>query len=308
MPLVSSARSLWRLTRFVTGHPLTRDRRVRALARLLRWQIGSRLLPMPVSMPWTNSTFLEVCRGQTGSTGNYYVGLAEFEDMAFVLHALRTGDTFVDVGANIGAYSVLASSVGAAVLAVEPVPDTFHALQRNVALNTHCPGRIDARAIGLGRENGELRFTTGLDTVNHVVADDAAETGSAATAVLPVRRLDDVMADAGLAPPTVLKIDAEGYEIEILRGASDTIAHDALLAVIVELNGAAARYGGRDSDVDEYLRSNGFVPAGYRPFERSVVLLDAPNSRDNTIYVRDLDEVRRRVSGAPPFDVDGRSV
>lgn len=45
----------------------------------------------------------------TGATGNWYCGLQEYEDMSFVLHALRPGDLFVDVGANIGSYSILAA-------------------------------------------------------------------------------------------------------------------------------------------------------------------------------------------------------
>ena len=50
----------------------------------------------------------------TGATGNIYAGLHEFVDMAFCLHLLRSGDLFVDVGANIGSYTVLASKVAGA--------------------------------------------------------------------------------------------------------------------------------------------------------------------------------------------------
>ena len=59
-------------------------------------------------------------------TGNIYCGLAEFADMAFVLHVLRAGDLFVDIGANAGAYTLLASSVaGAKTTCFEPVPATY---------------------------------------------------------------------------------------------------------------------------------------------------------------------------------------
>ena len=62
----------------------------------------------------------------TGATGNIYTGLHEFEDMMFLLHLLRPGDIFVDAGANIGSYTVLASAVvGAKSISFEPVPPLF---------------------------------------------------------------------------------------------------------------------------------------------------------------------------------------
>ena len=52
--------------RFVTGHPLTRNARIAALARWFRWQVGSRLLPGPVVVPFVNDTRLIVSAGDEG--------------------------------------------------------------------------------------------------------------------------------------------------------------------------------------------------------------------------------------------------
>ena len=72
----------------------------------------------------------------TGVTGNIYAGLHEFADMAFVLHFLRAGDLFADVGANVGSYTILASGVvGCRTVAFEPDPVTAAALERNINLN-----------------------------------------------------------------------------------------------------------------------------------------------------------------------------
>jgi hypothetical protein len=86
-------------------------------------------------MRFANDTRLLVCRGMVGATGNLYVGLQEFEEMAFMLHQLRPDDVFVDVGANVGAYTLLAGTAGARCVAFEPVPATFRALRDNVRLN-----------------------------------------------------------------------------------------------------------------------------------------------------------------------------
>ena len=123
------------LASYIASHPLTRDRKLRAFTRLLRWQVESRLRG-EVVVPWVEGTRLAARRGMAGATGNIYCGLHEFEDMAFVLHFLRPGDLFVDIGANIGSYTVLASGVRKArTMAFEPDPLTFEALSRNIALN-----------------------------------------------------------------------------------------------------------------------------------------------------------------------------
>ncbi|MFP6657430.1 MAG: FkbM family methyltransferase, partial [Pirellulales bacterium] len=127
---------LIRTLRTVRNHPLNRSNRMAAMMRTLRWQVGSRLLSSGTVIPFTKRTRLLVKRGMTGATGNIYCGLHDFEDMAFVLHLLRTEDTFVDIGANVGTYTVLASGqVGARSIAIEPIPQTFEHLLDNVFLN-----------------------------------------------------------------------------------------------------------------------------------------------------------------------------
>ena len=99
---------MWNLFKFVWGHPLNHNGRWESLLRVFRWQLGSRLLPGLIALPFVEDTYIFARRGMTGATGNWYCGLHELQDMAFVLHLLRADDHFVDIGANIGSYTVLA--------------------------------------------------------------------------------------------------------------------------------------------------------------------------------------------------------
>ena len=203
---------LLNLLRYVSSHPLNEHGKLAAIGRVIRWQIGSRLLPGSVALPYVGDTKLLTSRGMTGATGNWYCGLHELNEMGFVLHVLRDGDHFLDVGANVGSYTVLAAGgVGARTTAVEPIPSTFGHLRRNVLLNG-LSDRVRCWQGGLSDEDTILRFSSDLDTVNHVLTEHE----SMPAVEVPVTRLDDLVGDD---VPTVIKIDVEGHERAVLLGA-----------------------------------------------------------------------------------------
>jgi len=207
---------MWNLLKYVWNHPLNAHGKLAALWRVLRWQVASRLMPGLIALPYAQGTSLFATRGMTGATGNWYCGLHEVHEMAFVLHLLRPAEHFVDVGANIGSYTVLAGgAVKARVTAVEPIPATFAHLQRNVALND-MNDRVRCCQVGLSDKPGALRFSSGLDTVNHVLAEGEDLPG----VDVPVTRLDDLI---GQDVPVLMKIDVEGFEGAVLRGSEDII-------------------------------------------------------------------------------------
>lgn len=292
-----SLRSLASSARFLLNHPLTREHRAEALARVLRWQLTSRLHPAGVEVPFVNHTRLLARRGMTGATGNIYVGLAELEEMAFVGHALREGDLFVDVGANIGSFSVLASGAcGARSVCFEPVPSTFAHLLDNLRLNDLL-GLVEAHNKGVGAQDGTLRFSNDSDTINHVLRD--ASEGIE----VPVCTLDGVL--AGRAP-TVLKVDTEGFESFVIDGAERVLREPSLLAVELELGGAGALYGRNEDSLRERLLSAGFEMVRYDPLSRS--LRREATAAQNTLFVRRFEEVAERLRTAPPLLVLGRAL
>jgi hypothetical protein len=93
---------LYQTFEIIFKHPLTKNQRVAAYMRWLRWQVGSRITPGSTVVDFAGGTRLLAKPGMTGATGNIYCGLHECHDMGFLLHFLRKDDLFLDVGANIG--------------------------------------------------------------------------------------------------------------------------------------------------------------------------------------------------------------
>jgi FkbM family methyltransferase len=269
----------------------------------VKWQIGSRLLPGAALVPFVNDTVLVVSPGMTGATQNIYTGLHEFEDCGFLLHLLRSNDLFVDIGANVGVYTVLAAgAIGATAVAVEPVPDTFAKLLTNLCANA-LDGKVKPHNIGLGRSTSTLRFTSDQDTTNHVITD---ENWTGPSVDVPVQTLDAVL--NGQAP-ALIKIDVEGWESEVLAGAEVTLGQPSLLGLIVEMNGSDVQLNPNEKAVHDCLLGNGFAPHAYDPFRRTLTALPSKHvGASNTIYCRNADLLKRRLDEAPPFHVNGRSI
>jgi FkbM family methyltransferase len=140
-----------------------------------------------------------------------YVWEEQEEDAlwAAVMSEIQAGDRVADVGASIGAYTIGAAKRGALVASYEPNPDVAALLQRHVELN-HVADRVEVREVALGEVEREAHLAAGgtLDMASRIDA----------TGALSVRmeRLDEQF--------DIVKIDVEGYELEVLQGASALLA------------------------------------------------------------------------------------
>jgi FkbM family methyltransferase len=271
-------------------HPLSCDSQMEAWARFVSWQVNCRIRNEMV-VPWVAGQKLVGRRGMLGMTGNIYLGLDEFEDMILPLHFLCEGDLFLDIGANVGSYTVLASGARRATTwAFEPDPDTASYLRRNVALND-LEDRVTIHQCAVGATDGEVFFSVGLDTTNKVVA-----TGEGNVRRVRQARLDSLIGDAR---PIMMKVDVEQYEEDVVRGATGLLANPCLKVVEIETVTAA---------VEEILRENGFERAHYDPFARSLMRGPSPGWSNNQLFVRDWELVEARLAAAEKITVLDRLI
>ena len=280
----------------IYDHPFHSKYKIRGLMNFFKWQISCLINPYPVVYPFTENSKLIISKGQTGSTGNLYCGLLEFNDMGFLLHFLRSTDLFLDVGANVGAYTILASAeINCKTIAVEPIPETFNNLTENISVN-NVSEKVKALNIGLGSKKGKLNFTKSFDTVNHVATADEKDTIQVEVETLDSILIKDI--------PSLIKIDVEGFETEVILGADKTFNNQKLKAIIIELNGSGFRYGYDENKIHLDLLNKGFNPFGYNPKTRELIKLDSYGSF-NTIYIRDLNYVKKRISESRQIKIGG---
>lgn len=289
-----------RTLQYLMYHPINKSQKIKALIRFVKWQIASRLTAGSIVFDWIDNAKVIVKSGDTGMTGNIYAGLHEFSDMAFLLHVLNKEDLFIDIGANIGSYTILASSVvGCKSVCFEPVPLTYQKLVMNIKIN-NLEDKVVALNKALGEEPDTVSFTTQLDCMNHIVAQDCKND----TCIeIQLSTLDIEIKDE---QPFMIKIDVEGYETPTLLGARKVLENKGLSVVIMELNGSGSRYGYDESEILKIMHNYGFKMYSYEPFTRTLHNLGSKNKDEgNTIFIKNEDLVLARIKQAEQKNIYG---
>jgi FkbM family methyltransferase len=162
--------------------------------------------------------------------------------------------TLLDVGANIGlvAIPVLARSA-ARCIAFEPAPDNAQCLQRN-AERHGVADRIEVHAIALDARAGEASLALSPDNSGDHRLADGTDLGGRRSVPVRTARLDEVIAGRPLEPPVVMKVDTQGAEARVLRGAVETLAHVDVL-VVEYWPAGLARMGDNTAALHAFLQS-----------------------------------------------------
>lgn len=211
-----------KVLKFVWEHPANDGARMRALLRAIRFQTSARLLGRRTLAQLGDRSHVWADLHRTGASKVVYANPPDHPEMLVWQQTLRPGNLFVDVGANIGSYAIWAADLGAEVIALEPAEDTFSLLTENITLNGYPIRAIQAAA---GPACGTTRFTRGRDTVNKMDPD-----GSTESAMVTIDSVIESRVVAGM------KVDVEGFEIEVLRGCEQALSAHRIGLIQLEWN------------------------------------------------------------------------
>jgi FkbM family methyltransferase len=154
----------------------------------------------------------------------------------------NSGEIVVDVGAHIGLYSLIAAKkVGPSgkVIAIEPDPENFRILRKNIVLNQSM--NIDALECAAYSAKERLKlFLPELEqgrTIFNTVMQDRGKT-SVSFLEVEANTLDNILESKNIKEVNWIKIDVEGAELEVLKGASKTLASNKDTTFVIEIHGS----------------------------------------------------------------------
>ena len=170
-------------------------------------------------------------------------GAFEEAEMRFVERLLRPGMTVVDVGAHHGLYTLLAAKrVGrrGKVIACEPSERERRRLGKHLRVNRCWNVEVEACALGNERGEAELYLVDGFRDWGNSLRPPAVAEATCSVRV-PVRRLDDVLAERGIERVDFVKLDAEGGELAVLEGARRLLQTAPRPAILAEVEDVRTR-------------------------------------------------------------------
>lgn len=244
--IATDMRTAAAVLRFVYTHPANRQK-ARAVGRAIAFQLRGRAGRRTQVRIGRRMRMWAVLH-HAASSKVAYANPPDWAEMQAWARLLQEGDLFVDVGANVGAYSLWAADHGARVIAVEPGEAATELLRENIALNPEA--HVEVVPCALAAEAGVMSFTEGLDTTDHLLP---GETGGRR---VEVRKLDDVLAGR---PAAGVKIDVEGAERLVLEGAASSLAEGRIKVLQLEWNDLSTQVLGEDrGPVAAILETHGY--------------------------------------------------
>lgn len=247
-------RILRALIRFY-GHQQLFDR---GKYRLALW--GHQHLPLPSAstrVRLEGGLEMEIDPAEFVQAQIYYIGLYEHYLARQFRARVKPGMVVADVGAHVGQYTLLAAGQGAEVHVFEPNPHNLARLQRNLALNG-LEGRAVLNAVAVADRVGEATFHLPLasNTGRGTLLADQAD--SAETVTVPVTTLDAYFEALG-RPPDLIKMDVEGVEWLVLRGAMNTLRAHRPILFLETVEESLRAMGATLADLAELLRGLGYT-------------------------------------------------
>jgi FkbM family methyltransferase len=193
----------------------------------------------------------------------YYLGIYEPEETRMIKSIVKEGMTVIDIGANIGYFSMLmANLVGprGKVYSFEPNPKMFRRLQKNIEINTNLSGQITINQVAIGEKEGKANFFCpppgseglgGLKDTKRISIDNVIN--------VDVITLDKFIDDKNVQKLDFIKLDVEGGEFDVLKGAKGILNkyHPTILFEGEEENTTAYNY--RVFQLLSYLENLGYI-------------------------------------------------
>lgn len=216
----------------------------------------------------------------------YYCRLEDFnpgrEEDILKLFRPKEGDIVVDVGAHIGRYTIIASKmVGSQgkVIAIEAHPANYEILKQNVELNklnNVIPLNYAVHSKETMVKLYEPGQEEGFTTYNTIMTDRTLTSKNQEYIEVKANTLDSLLVENGINEVNWIKIDVEGAEYEVLRGAKEILSTNNHISILVEVHGKDT-YG----PTIELLRSNNFnieFEKTYESGDKHVLARKVPNS------------------------------
>ncbi len=224
-----------------------------------------------------------------------YNSWVDWEEFNLIKNYVKAGDVVLDIGANMGYYSLWMSrftGVNGKVYAFEPDETNYARLENNIDIN-QLSDYILSEKIAVGAENGVVSFTTGFDGENHIAANKEDNTFS-----VLVIKLDTYLENKAIDHIAYLKIDVEGFELAVLHGCSEMLKKKRIDIIQLEINSTLKNSGATAIEIVDFLKSHSYNLCKYNVEKNCLFPFDYESEEENYFAIADINCVNNKLEGA----------
>ena len=191
-----------------------------------------------------------------GALGTYELPLQQA-----LSDCLTPGNVFYDIGTNVGFFTILAANLvgpSGQIYSFEPAPSNVASIRHNIKLNDFSNITVIEKAVS--ESSGKGKLLLGKYCGGYTLSKSRSHSGAGTEGAIAVDlvSIDDLVKQGAIAPPTVVKIDVEGVEIEVLRGMSQTIQQFKPIIIYEIDDRVKESFNQKQEEADAFVRSLGY--------------------------------------------------
>lgn len=274
-------------------HPFNRKRPFFAISRWLEWKFIRLLRLRNYRKKVWGNRYLYLNYDSLQSMWLMYNWIVDWEEFNFLENFLKPEDTVFDVGTNMGFYSVWMSRfliLPAQIHCFEPDDLSTKRLTENIKINNlEVLAKVNQSAVT--DKVGEFFFTTGMDGENHLspINESYSKKVSGIT-------LDYYAKQNRIFEIAFIKIDVEGFELGVLKGAAELLMQKQILVIQLEINKQIRNANIDVKELIDYLTTYGYSLYSYDVNQKSLVPILYDFHRENYFALADIVKVNSRLN------------
>ncbi|WP_392534646.1 FkbM family methyltransferase [Nostoc sp. C117] len=265
--------------KYIWSHPNCKQQKIQSILKFIGWQFYKRLTRRYLDIQIIPGVKIRCHPDGYSAATALYCGLYDYDEMNFLLRYLRTGDSFIDIGANVGIYTLLAASKikSGSIYSFEALPKNYTRLKENLTLNQFRQVQPYAIAISDFTGNTALNLAEG-DSMPFITSDVTKN-----TITVPTDTLDNLLPIEIISELTLVKMDIEGAELLAMKGAISLLKQQRPHVWIMEINDAVKNFGYQKQDIVNLLQEYGYGLYTYNPVTNQVDAITLEQQQGNNI-------------------------
>ncbi len=238
---------------------------------------------------WGNNYFL-INYDSFQSMWLMYNYIVDWEEFNFIHNYISKDSIVFDIGSNMGFYSIwMGRSLGPTgeLHIFEPDQKSFVRLKKNISINS-LQAKVKLNQKAVSTESGLGKITMGLDGENHLITDKSTID---IIGDIELVSLDQYINDNQLSEIDFIKIDVEGFELNVLKGALLSLRKNKIGVIQLEINATISNAGVNRTEIIDFVHENGYHFYRYDISKNMLFPVDLTSERENYFISAEVDKV-----------------